>query len=149
MAIGESALVRAIGVRALAATTFNVLIGGGIFVLPAAVAFGLGDAASLAYLVCALAMGLIVLCFAEAGSRVSRTGGLYAYVEVALGRYAGFITGVLLWLVTTFAQAAVANAFAGAVAFLVPALGGSAARALVLAASPQTPSARTNEASVA
>lgn len=134
MATGESALDRAIGVRALAATTFNVLIGGGIFVLPAAVAAGLGDAAPLAYLVCAIAMGLIVLCFAEAGSRVSRTGGLYAYVEVALGRYAGFITGVLLWLITTFAQAAVANAFASTIAFLVPALDGAVARTLVLAA---------------
>jgi len=38
----------------------------------------LGAMAPLAYLLCAVAMGLIVLCMAEAGSRVSRTGGPYA-----------------------------------------------------------------------
>ena len=47
----------------------------------------LGAMAPLAYLLCAIAMGLIVLCMAEAGSRVSVTGGLYAYVEVAFGRF--------------------------------------------------------------
>ena len=40
-----------------------------------------------------VAMGLIVLCFAEAGSRVSLTGGLYAYVEVAFGPLVGFLVG--------------------------------------------------------
>ncbi len=38
----------------------------------------LGAMAPLAYLLCAVAMGLIVLCMAEAGSRVSLTGGPYA-----------------------------------------------------------------------
>ena len=71
----ERQLVRALGVRALAATTFNVIVGGGIFGLPSEVAQGLGAAAPLAYIVCAIAMGLIVLCFAEAGSRVSLSGG--------------------------------------------------------------------------
>ena len=40
-------------------------------------------------------MVLFVTCFAIAGSRVSLTGGLYAYVEVAFGRYVGFLAGVL------------------------------------------------------
>src|SRR5919201_4919148 len=113
---GEGALVRALGVRALAANTINVIIGGGIFVLPALAAAGMGSRAPVAYLVGALAMGLVVLCFAEAGSRVSLTGGPYAYVEVAFGPFAGFLTGVLLWSVTSFAGAAVASAFAGALA---------------------------------
>lgn len=99
-------------------------IGGGIFALPAAVALGLGTAAPLAYLVCVAVMILVVLCFAEAGSRVSMTGGPYAYVEVAFGGHAGFITGVLVWLAGTFALAAVATVFTGSLAVLVPALGG-------------------------
>jgi amino acid transporter len=33
-------------------------------------------------------MALIVLCIADAGSRVSLTGGPYAYIGVALGPYA-------------------------------------------------------------
>jgi APA family basic amino acid/polyamine antiporter len=130
----ESGLVRAVGVWALAAGIVNITVGGGIFRLPAAVAGSLGTAAPLAYVVCALAMGLIVLCFAEAGSRVALTGGPYAYVEVALGPFVGFLAGVLLWIVGTFALAAVATLFADAVGALVPALGGRAARTAVLAA---------------
>jgi APA family basic amino acid/polyamine antiporter len=129
----ERQLVRALGVRALAATTFNVIVGGGIFGLPSEVARGLGTAAPLAYIVCAIAMGLIVLCFAEAGSRVSLTGGPYAYVEVALGRFIGFLSGVLLWLVISFATAAVASVFGASLGAFFPPLGSGIGRALLLA----------------
>lgn len=130
----DAALVRALGVWGLAATIVNVTIGGGIFRLPASAAALLGSAAPLAYIVCAIAMGLIVLCFAEAGSRVSMTGGPYAYVEVAFGPFIGFMAGVLLWLSGTFAIAAVATVFADNLARLLPAFGGPGARpaALVL-----------------
>src|SRR3989442_6364323 len=133
----ESALVRAIGVWGLAAGIVNVTVGGGIFRLPADVAAALGPAAPVAYLVCAVAMGLIVLGFAEAGSRVALTGGPYAYVEIAFGPFAGFLTGVLLWMIGSMAVAAVALVFATNVAPLVPALqhpvGAAAFPALVFA----------------
>ena len=87
------------------------------------VAGSLGAAAPLAYLVCAVAMGLIVLCIADAGSRVSLTGGPYAYVGTAFGPYAGFLSGVLLWMLGMFATAAVATVFASSVGLLVPATG--------------------------
>ncbi|HKP76772.1 MAG TPA: amino acid permease, partial [Longimicrobiaceae bacterium] len=108
----ETGLVRATGTWALAASIVNITVGGGIFRLPAAVGASLGTAAPLAYLVCALAMGLIVLCIAQAGSRVALTGGPYAYVEVAFGPFVGFLSGVLLWVVGTLALAAVATIFA-------------------------------------
>ncbi|HEV2641295.1 MAG TPA: amino acid permease [Candidatus Elarobacter sp.] len=130
----DAGLERALGVRALAATAFNVTIGGGIFVLPAVVAASIGPSAPIAYVVCALAMGLIVLCFAQAGSRVSLTGGPYAYVEIALGPLVGFLAGTLLWLVGSLATAAVASAFAGSVAVFWAPLGTPVARVLVLLA---------------
>jgi amino acid transporter len=130
----ERSLVRALGVRALAATIFNIIVGGGIFGLPSEVAAGLGAAAPVAYVVCAVAMGLIVLCFAEAGSRVSLSGGPYAYVEVALGGLVGFLAGVLLWLVASFATAAVASVFMASVAAFVPELGRGAGRTLLFLA---------------
>ena len=119
--LAGDALVRAIGVRRLTASIVNVTVGAGIFVLPAVVAARLGPAAPLAYLVCAALMALIVMCFASAGSRVSLTGGLYAYVEVAFGRFVGFLAGVLFWLMASFAVASVASAFAGSVGVLWPA----------------------------
>ena len=128
------ALRRVIGVGGLAAAIFNITVGAAIFVLPAHVAGGLGAAAPLAYLVCAVATALVALCIAEAGSRVPQSGGPYAYVEVALGAYAGYLCGVLLWLGITLAMAAVATVLADAVGQLVPALGAALPRALLLVA---------------
>ena len=131
----EESLVRSIGTLALAAAIVNITIGGGIFRLPGSVASSLGAAAPVAYLVCAAAMALIVYCIADAGKRVPLTGGPYAYLGAAFGPYAGFISGVLLWMIGTFAAAAVATLFAANVGRLVPALGGYAREtALVVAA---------------
>src|SRR5205823_8885955 len=133
-ALAESGLVRAIGARQLTASVINVTIGAGIFVLPAVAARGLGPAAPLAYIVCAGLMALIVCCFAAAGSRVSLTGGVYAYVEVAFGPFVGFLAGVLYFLMATFAVASVASAFAGSVGVLWPSASTAAARGVLIAA---------------
>ena len=109
---GGDGLVRAIGVRGLTANIVNATIGAGIFVLPAIVARDLGSAAPLAYLACGLAMTLVVASFAMAGSRVSLTGGIYAYVEVAFGPLVGFLTGFLVWLSCVLATTSVASALA-------------------------------------
>ncbi|MFL5614180.1 MAG: APC family permease [Gemmatimonadaceae bacterium] len=130
--VHDGSLIRALGVWGLAAAIVNVTIGAGIFRLPAGVAGALGAAAPLAYLVCAVAMGLIVLCFAEAGSRVAMTGGPYAYIEVAFGPCVGFLCGVLLWAGLTAALAAVTSFFADSVAALVPALSSTALKVLVM-----------------
>ena len=132
-ALAESGLVRAIGARQLTASVINVTIGAGIFVLPAAAARGLGPAAPLAYIVCAGLMALIVCCFAAAGSRVSLTGGVYAYVEVAFGTFVGFLAGVLYFLMATFAVASVTSAFAGSVGALWPPVQTPIGRAVVIA----------------
>jgi APA family basic amino acid/polyamine antiporter len=130
----ESSLRRSIGTFALAAGIVNLIIGAGIFRLPADMAAQLGATAPLAYLLCAVAMGLIALCMAEAGSRVSLTGGAYAYVEVAFGPFAGFLAGFLLWTVLTFAMAAVATVLTANLGVLIPALSSRAAAALALVA---------------
>src|SRR5262249_14329976 len=130
----DAGLVRAIGLRQLTASIVNVTIGAGIFVLPAAAAGGLGAAAALAYVACAALMALIVCCFAAAGSRVSLTGGVYAYVEVAFGTFVGFLAGILYVLMATFAVASVSSAFAASVGELWSPAATPAGRAVVIAA---------------
>ena len=125
-------LVRGIGLPALTANIISSTIGAGIFVLPATMAKGLGPAAPLAFVCCAIAMVLFVTCFAIAGSRVSLTGGLYAYVEVAFGRYVGFLAGVLYFLTALGAVAGVVNVLANSIALVVPFLGGPAMRIVVM-----------------
>ena len=130
----EASLVRALGVRQLAASIVNVTVGAGIFVLPAAVAAGLGAAAPAAYLVCAVAMALIVTSIALAGSRVSLTGGIYAYVEVAFGPYVGFLAGVLQWLMLWLTAGGLLSAFVDQVGLLVPGTGQGLPRAAIIVA---------------
>src|SRR5437867_7869001 len=121
-------LVRGIGIPALTANIISSTIGAGIFVLPALVAKGLGAAAPLAFICCAVAMVLFVTCFAIAGSRVSLTGGLYAYVEVAFGRYVGFLAGVLYGITAISAVAGVGNVLVDSLGGLVPLLSNSIVR---------------------
>ena len=128
----EHGLVRALGVPALTANIVNTTIGAGIFVLPALVANGLGAASPLAYVVCAIAMGLFVTSFAMAGSRVSLTGGLYAYVEVAFGRYVGFLAGILYFLLAVLSVSGVVNVLATSVGVLAPPLATKVARFAII-----------------
>jgi amino acid transporter len=127
-------LVRGIGIPALTANIVSSTIGAGIFVIPATVAAGLGPAAPLAFICCAIAMVLFVTCFAIAGSRVSLTGGLYAYVEVAFGKYVGFLAGMLYFLTALGAVAGVVNVLANSIALVMPFLGGPVIRIIVMLA---------------
>ncbi len=125
-------LVRGIGIPALTANIISSTIGAGIFVLPAAMSRALGPAAPVAFVCCALAMVLFVTCFAIAGSRVSLTGGLYAYVEVAFGRYIGFLAGVLYGITALGAVAGVVNVLVNSIVIVAPFLGSGVMRIIVM-----------------
>ncbi len=128
----DEQLLRAIGVLGLTANIVNTTVGASIFKLPADMSQQLGAAAPLAFVVCAIAMAFFVTSFALAGSRVSLTGGLYAYAEVAFGRYVGFITGLFFYTTAVLSVAAVVNFFAGTVAAFLPSLGGTGGRFAIL-----------------
>src|SRR5690349_890020 len=132
-ASADAQLVRAIGTRQLTLSIINVTIASSIFLMPATVAERLGAAAPIAYLVCATLMTLIALCFAAAGSRVSLTGGLYAYIDTAFGGFAGFLGGYLYSVTACLSVASVATAFAGTAGVLSPAFAAGTGRAILLA----------------
>src|SRR5688572_16872467 len=79
----STALTRQLGLLSLTAIAVNGVIGSGIFVLPATVAALMGPASPSAYLIAAALTALVVLCFAEAGSRFEETGGPYIYAREA------------------------------------------------------------------
>src|ERR1700749_4158757 len=87
----------------------NAMIGSGIFMLPA----GLGTIGSISILAwvaaaCgALLLGgmLAMLAIISRGTR-----GLFSYAREAFGPCAGFVTGVLYWVIILTACAAVATA---------------------------------------
>jgi len=130
----DGALIRAVGAFGLAAAIANIMVGGGIFRLPSNVATTLGAAAPIAYIVCAVVMGLIGLVLAEGGSRVSSTGGPYAYVEVAFGPFVGYLAGVMTWMIGFTAFAAVANVFIDSLGAVLPVFASTTGRAVGLMA---------------
>ena len=126
-------LPREIGVVGLAANAMNLTIGSGIFVLPALVAASVGAASVLAYVACGVLITLIMLCFAEVGSKVTSTGGAYAYVETAFGPFAGFLTNSLFWFgYAMMSDAAIANALVDTLSVPFPALAYFANKAIFL-----------------
>ena len=130
----DRGLVQVVGPLGLAANVINIVIGAGIFVLPAAIAAQVGSAAPLAYIACAIAMGAIALCFAEAGSRVPTSGGPYGYAEAAFGPFVGFIMAALVWLSAVLASAGIAAALVDVLSGFVPALADPVPRAVVIVA---------------
>ncbi|MEZ4793035.1 MAG: APC family permease [Gelidibacter sp.] len=116
----EEGLKRSVGVLGLSANIVNIIIGSGIFVLPAIVAGFMGASSIIAYVFCGLLMAMVMLCFAEAGSKVTNTGGPYTYIETAFGDYAGFIGGFFAVGSNLFADAAVSNALVNVIASAYP-----------------------------
>lgn len=129
----KQGLERIIGVSALALLIVNVTVGAGIFGLPSVAAKDLGAAAVLAYLLCAVVMGLVGLCLAEAGSRVPSTGGLYAFATAAFGPFAGAFVGTLLLTANgVFTDAAVGALFGDTLGVIFPAFAAPVPRALAI-----------------
>ncbi len=114
-------LRREIGTWGLVANSVNIIIGAGIFILPALVAERLGSGSLVAYLICGLLMLMIMLCFADVGTKITVTGGAYSYIETAFGKFAGFLTtNIFIFGAAVMANAAVANGLADTISYFFP-----------------------------
>jgi len=105
----QDGLIRGIRRWDLVAITINGIIGAGIFGLPQKVYSLIGTYSLFAFVACALVVTLIILCFAEVGSRFDETGGPYLYARTAFGPTVGFEIGWLMWLARLTAFAANCN----------------------------------------
>ncbi|MEY2916672.1 MAG: hypothetical protein RIS73_386 [Bacteroidota bacterium] len=117
----DEGLKRVVGVSGLALSIVNGVIGSGIFVLPAIVGIAMGAFGVFGYIACSIMLAAIMLCYAEIGSRVTTSGGSYAYVEAALGDLPGFIINWLFvfgWGV--LGSAAVMNIMTDSLAVIFP-----------------------------
>lgn len=105
----EADLVRGIRRWDLVAICINGIIGAGIFGLPSKVYALIGTYSLIAFVVCALVVALIILCFAEVSSRFEETGGPYLYAREAFQPAVAFEIGWLIWLARVTAFAANCN----------------------------------------
>jgi basic amino acid/polyamine antiporter, APA family len=116
-------LKRVVGVSGLTFSIVNAVIGSGIFVLPAIVGIALGGFGVFGYIVCSIMLAAIMFCYAEIGSKVTGSGGSYAYVEAAFGEFAGFTVNWFYFFGWgLLGSAAVLNILADSLAVMFPAL---------------------------
>lgn len=116
----QEELIRTVGVLGLSANIINIIIGAGIFALPAIIAANMGPSSVVAYVICGILLAMIMLCFAEAGSKITNTGGAYTYIETAFGDYAGFLGGIFSIGTALLSDAAVSNALVNVMASSYP-----------------------------
>jgi amino acid transporter len=118
-ATATPSLLREIGRFSLTLLVINSVIGSGIFGLPSAVIALLGAWSPVAVLIAGLLVFIVVLCFAEVGSRFDDAGGPYLYIREAFGPALGFQVGWMLVWIRILAGSASLNllvAYAGTIA---------------------------------
>jgi len=116
----------------IVAISLNSVIGSGVYLLPAAAAALLGRASLWAVPLAGLAVLLLALCFAEAGSHFDEPGGGYVYTREAFGEFAGFQVGWMTWLARVASGAALWNGFTQAFTFLWPGATAGATRVALI-----------------
>ena len=113
-------LVRVVGPWALTAGAVSMIVGAGIFAVPAALCATIGSYGPLAFLACGFAVGAVAICFAEGCSRLPTSGGVYGLIEASFGPLLGYVAGTLLWVACVLASGGVAAALADVVSTLFP-----------------------------
>lgn len=89
----------------------NATVGSGVFALPDDMHRVMGGYSPLAFLLCALLLMPVALCFAELSGRHVDTGGTYLYARNAFGDNVGFVIGWFCWANTFVSWAANATLF--------------------------------------
>ena len=131
----QPALRRAVGRWQLFGLSINDVVGSGIYLLPAAAAALLGPASLWGILLAGLAVGLLVLCYAQAASYFDEPGGSYLYAREAFGPLAGFEIGWMLVLTRIASAAALSNGLAEAVTYFWPGAASGEMRIAIVAGS--------------
>lgn len=107
------------GLPTATALVMGNIIGGGIFMLPAAVA-PYGTVSLLAFAVLTVGAIALALVFGKLARRNPRTGGPYVYAREAFGDFAGFLSAWSYWITTWVSNAALAVAAVGYLDVLLP-----------------------------
>ncbi len=108
-------LERRIGIGGAILLSFNGVLGGAIFALPATLAADFGSFSPWLFPLVAVASLLIILPFARSAGAFPQSGGPAAYGAV-FGRFVGFELGWIYYVARTTAFAANANVLAAYVA---------------------------------
>jgi amino acid transporter len=128
----QPTLRRAVSRWEIVAFALNDVVGSGVYLLPAAAAALLGVWSLGAVALAGVAVGLLVLCFAEAATHFDGPGGAYLYTRTAFGEFLGCEVGWMTWLARVSSVASLSAGFAQALEYLWPAMTAGWARSLAI-----------------
>jgi arginine:agmatine antiporter len=112
---------RKIGAFSATMMVVSMMIGSGIYLLPAGLG-AIGSISLLGWIVALIGAAMLAGVFAMLAILKPGGAGLFSYVGDALGPAAGFVSGVLYWFATWIGGVAVALAVAGYLSVFVPAV---------------------------
>lgn len=113
-------LLRQLSLVGLWLLMINGMIGAGIFGLPGELARLAGDGSVWVFLLCALMIAPVMLCFAQLSSYFQGTGGPILYASGAFGPLAGFQVGWLYYVSRVLSFAANLNLLITSLAYFWP-----------------------------
>jgi amino acid transporter len=116
----EEGLVRQLSAIGIWLLIVNGMIGAGIFGLPAALAALAGPASTWVFLLCALMIAPIMICFAQMASYFRNTGGPILYASEAFGPMVGFQVGWLYYISRLLSFAANLNLMIASAGYFLP-----------------------------
>jgi len=111
----------------------NGFVGAGIFGLPGGAAALAGEYSVWIYLLCALLMLPVILCFAELGSYFKGTGGPIRYGTEAFNPFIGFQAGWLFYVARLISFSANSVLLAESIGFFYEPVSSGAGRLIALA----------------
>ena len=126
-------LPRSLGVWGIWLLAINGLIGAGIFGLPSSAARLAGEYSPLIYVLCALLILPVVLCFSELASYFRSTGGPIRYSTEAFGTLIGFQAGWLYYVSRIGAFSANSALLLDSIGYFWSGAGSGAGRVIALA----------------
>lgn len=126
-------LRRQLSAFALWLLAINGMIGAGIFGVPAAAQALAGDFSPWLFMLCALLIAPILLCFAELAGAFRGTGGPVLYAQSAFGPFVGFQAGWAFYVARLTAFAANLNLLVVSIGFFWPVAGSPVMRIALLA----------------
>jgi len=129
----QEQLPRSLGAWGIWLLVVNGMIGAGIFGLPSGAVAAAGAFSPLVYVLCALLILPVLLCFAELASYFRTTGGPVRYATEAFGPFLGFQAGWLFYVARAIAFSANSVLLVDSIGYFWPVASSGAARTLLLA----------------
>lgn len=123
-----------LGLYSITLLGINSMIGTGIFILPGKMMALVGTLSPFLYLLATLLITTIALCFAKCATMFNRNGAAYLYAKEAFGDFVGFEVGMMKWVVSIIAWAALAVGFITALSPLFPIIMEEPIRSLLIIA---------------